>query len=266
MADRYMYLPIVGLLVMLGWGIPELTTGLAVRRWLPAMAALGVLAYAGVARAQVAHWRDSIALWERALAVTHENARAHANLAHALSKQGRLADAVPHYEEALRLKPDFAEAHNNLGYALAAQGRNADAIAHYREAVRLLPDYHEALNNLGVALLAQGSVEDGLQALREALRLQPGLAQLRENLAHAYGAHARAQAEAGKLEAAIADQREVLRLSAGDADDHYDLAVLLYRNGQAAEAIREFEAALRLDPQHAQAQKALEALARSAAK
>jgi tetratricopeptide (TPR) repeat protein len=297
MADRYMYLPMVGLLVMLAWGVAELVMAPPARRWLPMAAALSVIACAVIARRQVGHWRDSIALWEHALAVTRDNPRAHANLAHALSKQGRLDEALPHYGEAVRLKPDFAEAHNNLGYALAGQGRHADAIGHYREAVRLIPDYHEAQNNLGVALAEQGEPEaivhfkealrirpdvaevhnnlgvararqkdldQAIQAFTEALRLRPDYAEARRNLARAHATRARIRAEQGRTDEAILELREALRLHDGDPDDHYDLAVLLFRKGEVSEARRHFETALRLDPGHALARRALEALARAA--
>jgi tetratricopeptide (TPR) repeat protein len=295
MADRYTYLPMVGVLVAFAWGMHELLSARDAR-WLPIAAALVIAACASVARRQVGHWRDSFALWEHALAVTRDNARAHANLGHALSKLGRLDEAIPHYEAALRQKPDFAEAHNNLGYALAAQGRNGDAIGHYREALRLIPDYQEAHNNMGVALAEQGQpqaiahfeqalrsrpdlpelhnnlgvararqmdLDQAIQAFTEALRLRPGYADARRNLARAHATRGRMRAEHGRADEAIGELREALRLHDGDPDDHYDLAVLLFRKGEASEAKRHFENALRLDPGHALARRALDAIARS---
>jgi tetratricopeptide (TPR) repeat protein len=296
MADRYMYLPMVGLLLMLASGVPERVPP----RALPVLAALAVAGCAIVARRQVGYWHDSVALWERTLAVTRDNARAHNNHAHALAKQGRVAESVPHYEEAVRLKPDFAEAHNNFGHALAEQRRAAEAIVHYREALRLLPGYYEAHNNLGVALLESGQPDEAIVHLEQALRLRPDVAQThnnlgvawlrrqrlteaersfalalrlspdyadaRRNLALAHGAKGRVAVEQGRLDEAVAELSEALKLNPDDADDHYDLAVLLYRKGDAALARRHFETALRLDPAHQLARNALESLARAGAK
>jgi tetratricopeptide (TPR) repeat protein len=262
MADRYMYLPMVGLLVMLAWGIPERIDG----RWLRIAAVSSVAACAVLAHAQLRHWSDSVSLWRRALAVTRDNAWAHNNLGHALLKQARVADAMPELQEAVRLKPDYAEARNNLGHALSEQGRTDEAIAQYREALRLLPGYNEVHNNLGVALLRQGRHDEAIRSLGDALRLQPGIAHVRANLALAHGARARARAEQGRLDEALVDPREALRLVPGDPDDHYDLGVLLYRKGQSAEAVQQFEAALKLDPSHALARQALDAWARAGAR
>jgi tetratricopeptide (TPR) repeat protein len=295
-ADRYTYLPLVGLFVAAAWGIPELPG-----RWrhrsvaLGSAAALAVSSCAIAARAHVRHWTDSIALWEHALEATRENARAHANLAHALSKVGRHADAVPHYEAALRLQPDAADVHNNFGLSLANLGKTAEAISHHREAVRLDPVYAEALNNLGTALLEQAEPEEAVRHLAQAAALRPDLAALRHNLAaglNALGVQraqqantaeaiaryrealsleadllearvnlGRALGEEGRTDEAILELRAALRLQPGQPDVHYDLFVLLYRQGRTAEALLALEAALTLDPAHEPARRARQALA-----
>jgi Flp pilus assembly protein TadD len=291
-ADRYTYLPLIGVFVAAVWGVAELTK----RR--PRLGAAGatllVLACATAARAQVGHWRDSVALWEHALSATRANYRAHANLGHVLAKQGRTADAVVHYEEALRLQPGSADTHNNLGLALASLGRSDDAIRHYREALRAQPDYAEALNNLGIALLESGSAGDAVDALSRASALRPDLPGLRRNLAGAKNADGVAFAQRGRAEEAVVRYREALglepdlaearvnlgrtlaaqgrtddaidelqhaqRLRPGDADLQYDLAVLLHRKGRTGEALQRLEAALRLEPGHEAARNALRAL------
>lgn len=294
MADRYTYVPLVGLFIMLAWGIPELLASWRHRSLLPAAAGFVVLACAIAAREQVRHWKDSLSLWEHALQVTTENYRAHQNLGHILTKQGRPTEAIPHYSEALRIKPDSAEAHNNLGHALADQGRAAEAIAHYSEAVRLVPDFEEAHNNLGVALVGQGKTDEAIGHLTEALRIKPGLAVTHNNLGVALAAQAKideaarhfsealrikpnyadahknlalthsargtALAEQGKVDEAIGELREALRMKPDEPDFHYDLAVLFFRKGRTSDAIRHFETALTLDPGHQSARRALDAL------
>ena len=137
-ADRYTYVPLIGLFIIVAWGVPDLLA-----RWpwrfsvMRAAAVLAIAACTVTARAQVRHWRNSVALWEHALAVTTANYRAEGNLGHALASEGRLDEAISHYGEAVRIHPGYAEAHNNLGLALARQGNIDEAMPHYTEAMRV---------------------------------------------------------------------------------------------------------------------------------
>jgi tetratricopeptide (TPR) repeat protein len=283
MADRYTYIPLVGLFILIAWGIPDLLSGWPhLRPALGAAAALAIFACTIVARRQVEHWSSSVEVWQHALAVTRENYRAENNLAHALAKLGRTGEAIPHYAEALRIKPDFAEAHNNLGAALADRGRMDEAIDHYSEAVRLLPDYVEARNNLavaltaegrhdeavrhfsealrldptlatshnnlGVALAKQGRLEEAIRHFSEALRLDPDYAEARRNLAVAHNGLGAALADQGQLDEAIAQYSESKHLDPDRVDAHSNLAAALAARGRADEAIRELLEALRLAP------------------
>jgi tetratricopeptide (TPR) repeat protein len=249
MADRYTYIPLVGLFMVVAWGVPDLLA-----RWAHRDLALGVaaaLVIAGctiAAREQVRYWRNSTALWEHAIAVTAENHRAQASLAHALAKQGRLDDAIEHYFEALRIKPGYAEAHNNLGLALADKGRAGEAIGHYFEALRALPDYGEAHNNLGVALTAEGRRGEAIRHFSEALRIDPAVAESHNNLGVAL-------AREGRLDEAIRQFSEALRLRPAYAEAQKNLAVAyngigaaLADQGRAGEAIARYSGALRLRP------------------
>ncbi len=156
MADRYTYLPLIGLFLMVGWGIPDLIPG-----WRHRAAALGasaalVLASMTVATwFQLGHWRDSEALFTRALDVTSDNWVAHYNLGLVLQRQGRLRDAVPHYLEMIRIVPELphtaanlARAHNNLGAALDGLGDAEGASVHFRESLRLRPGDPKVMRNL----------------------------------------------------------------------------------------------------------------------
>jgi protein O-mannosyl-transferase len=297
MADRYTYVPLIGLFLIVAWGIPDLLARSSHRDLaLGAAAGLVILGCAVATRRQVQPWRSSVALWQHALAATAENHRAHNNLGHALAREGRAGEAIAHYTEALRIKPDYAEAHNNLGFALAEQGRASDAIVHYSEALRVLPDYVEAHNNLGVALAGEGNDDGAIRHLSEAVRIEPGRAvshnnlgavlakrgrldeairhfseavrlepayvDAYKNLATAHGGKGTALAEVGKVDEAIREFREALRLAPPEADRHYHLAVMLVRSGRTSEAIRHFEQALELDPAHPGARRALEVLRR----
>jgi protein O-mannosyl-transferase len=153
MADRYTYIPLIGVFIVLSWG----SAGLSARwkNWRPAMIALWVCFIAALSYSawrQTGCWRDSITLYEQAVQAHPEDVMARNNLGNALAREGRLQEAENHLREALRWSPDHAPAHNNLGNVLAAQGKIHEGIHHYQEALRLQPDLSEARFNLESAL------------------------------------------------------------------------------------------------------------------
>jgi protein O-mannosyl-transferase len=262
-ADRYTYVPLIGLFIIVAWGVPEILARRRVTTPVLATAAVVVVAACVVAaRAQVYHWRSSVALWQHAVSVTTDNYRAQGNLGHALAAEGRLDEAIQHYSEAVRIRPGYAEAHNNLGLALARQGRIEEAIPHYTEALRLLPDYFEAQSNLGAALAGSGRYADAITHFSIAVRLQPDHAQARHNLVRAHYEFGRALAERGEVDSAIQQFLEALRLDPTNADVHYDLGVMFVRKGDLRAAINRFEEALRIDANHQDARRALDVLSR----
>ena len=184
MADRYTYLPSLGVLALAVWGAYELTQG-----WRYPVLALSVAGGAAVilclalTRQQIGYWQDGEALFRHAFEVTANNYLAHNNLGAALAMKGQTDEAIGQYQEAIRLKPDYAEAHNNLGAAFYHQRRSGEAIRQYQEAIRLKPDYAEAHGNLGIALVEKGQTDEAIRQFQEALRLKPDYADARKNLA-----------------------------------------------------------------------------------
>ena len=208
MADRFTYIPLVGLFVIIAWGGAELIARRPQLQPAAAVAALLVVgACAFAARQQVQHWRNSETLWRRALAVTTGNHRAHAGLAEVFAKVGRNDEAIDQYRQALRIVPDQAEWRNNLGLLFTLQNKVAEAMGQFAIATKVRPDFAEAHNNLGAM-------------------------------------HARA----GQPKAAIAAYTEAIRLAPDNALAHGNLALALAREGRVAEALRECQEALRLDP------------------
>lgn len=179
-ADRYMYLPLVGIFIMLAWGGADLAAA-AARRYAPrrvrAVAvgvAVGVLvACSAVAQRQLGYWRNAYTILEHALAVDPDNFMAAGMLGQRLQRDGRYAEALPYFQRATALMPHFATNPQNLGSTYLALGRFAEAIGPLRAAIRLKPAYVEAHNNLALALASLGRADEARAAFMETLRIDP---------------------------------------------------------------------------------------------
>ena len=183
MADRFTYIPLIGLYIIIAWGVPEIVPRRPHRNLYLAMLSTTLFLFLMVLTwKQVQYWKNGISLFEHTLEVTSNNWLCNYNLATALDKEGRTDDAIKHYQEALRIKPDYAEAHNNLGIALDRKGRIDDAIKHYQEALRIKPDNAEAHNNLGIDLDRKGRIDNAIKHYQEALRIEPDNAEAHNNL------------------------------------------------------------------------------------
>jgi tetratricopeptide (TPR) repeat protein len=237
-ADRYTYLPGIGLVLAATWAVADGSAGSKARRVAlgglmphnispiipipPTKArrlALGGLMLAAVgalmlcAHTQASYWRNSESLWTRALACTSDNYPAHYNLGNEFVKQGRLDEAIGHFQKALDIQPASYDARYNLANALFRQGKLEDAIAQYRKILALAPDSPEVLNNLGNALATQGAYQDALAPYEKALQIQPGF-----------------------------------------SDAHYDLGQVLLKLGRFDESAAQFRKALDIEPKNAEAQ------------
>ncbi len=184
MADRYTYVPLIGLFVIIAWSIPKLMP----RRWRPRVVvpiSIGIVlcVLAICTRLQIRHWHNSITLFERALDVTAGNWVAHNNLGVALAAQNKTEEAISHFQKALHIKPTFIDPHFNLGIAMSKQDNAAAAIAYYRQVLRMKPDDIETHNNLGNTLVKQGHIADAIAHYQKVLQIEPGNAQARYNLA-----------------------------------------------------------------------------------
>ncbi len=209
MADRYTYMPLIGLFIMIAWGSCDISKRWRYRRLLLPVSA-GVLLCASMISTgfQLRYWQNSTTLFEHALDVTAANTLAHTNLGVVFAGQGKLDEAVAHYTQALRIKPDHLEARINMGAALAAQGKLDEAVAHYSNALHIKPDFAGAHYNLGNALVAQGKITDAITHFYEALRIKPNDAEVHNNLGIVL-------AKQGKTEEAITHFCEALRIKPG---------------------------------------------------
>ena len=183
MADRYSYLPLVGLFIMGTWGVSDLTQHLKHRHRMLAMSAGAVLiALSVLTWQQLGYWRDNILLNRHTLQVTTDNTLIHNNLGLDLSEKGDLDGAISEFRAATQINPDYMKAHHNLGFALAAKGDFAAAISEYRTALRLDPDFLTARNNLGIALCKSGDPDAAIQEFQLALKMNPDYTKARINL------------------------------------------------------------------------------------
>lgn len=236
MADRFAYVPVIGLFLLLAWGTEELTHCWRNQRLvLPAAAVAVLVCCAVLSRRQTGYWQDSITLFSHAMAVTDDNARAHSNLGLALAVQGRTEEAIQQLLEAIRLNPDHAIAHWAVGSGRAQQGRFDEAIQQYETALSLKPDFPEALNNLAWlrATHPDPKCRDGVAAVKLAERACR-LTEQKEPLF--IGTLAAAYAEAGRFDDAIktAEKAKDLATAAGlkDLADRNCQLIELYRAGK----------------------------------
>ena len=245
MADRYTYLPLIGVLLGATFWLGDLAVRLRLKSTVLILVAVFVLAGCLFATArQLRYWRDSETLFERALAVTKDNPIAQSYLGIALLQTGHPQEAIAHFQEALRLKSGDALVHFNLGVALTQTGHPQEAIEHLQEALRLEPDDATALSNLGVALAQTGQLQEAIKHYQEALRLKPDAAMVHNNLGGVL-------AQTGHLQEAIEHFQEALRLKPDAADSVRvlnNLGRALTQTGQPQEAIKYYQEALRLKP------------------
>lgn len=213
-ADRYAYVPLIGIFVIVAWSAVRLTEARSVR-WRRAAGFAGcvwVAALSIATRAQLPYWHDSVSLFQRAIDVVPENALAQNNLGMALVDQHKIADALEHFEKAVAIAPLDTDARSNLGNALRALGRPADAVVAYEEAVTQSPGDASIHYNLATALVDLGRAAEAVTHLREAVRIDTAYTKAR-----------------------------------------FLLGVLLVQQRQAEEALVQFREILRLDPRNERA-------------
>ena len=189
-ADRFTYLPQIGLYILVTWGAVDLVTSWRYSRtMLFGSAAVVLSGLIATAHVQTGYWKSEVSLWSHALSYTTGNCVAHNNLGNALADRGDLPEAIEHYKQALQMAPSYAEAHYNLGDALSEQGKMAESIQHYEAALECKPDYPKAHNNLGKALLHEGSVDGAITHFQRAMEISPGYSPPYNNLAWVLATH-----------------------------------------------------------------------------
>jgi len=253
LADRYTYLPLGGIFLLVGWEAADCARRRRIPRILLAGAALAwILALVPLTRQQVSTWRDDMSLFGHALSVTRKNWMMENNMGVALAARGDLAGAVMRYQKSLGYSP-HPLALNNLGAALTDQGRAPEAEPYLRQALKLAPRDAEAHYNLGVTLLALGRTDEALVAFREALRLDPNHADALYNVGWILAGQ-------GKPDEAVRAYREAVRNNPRHALAYNGLGAVCAGRGEFALARQYFQEALRIQPQYRDAENNLRLL------
>jgi Flp pilus assembly protein TadD len=246
-ADRYTYLPQIGLDIALVWMIWDLTKSCLPRRSASAKAGRQqkiVLSGAGalvvgtlsiLSWKQTTHWRDTEALWRHTLAVTPDSDVAHAGLGGILFVRGPIEESIDHYERALRLRDGNTAAHFGLGRALAAKQKTDAAIFHFQKALSIQPDYIGASNDLGVLLASKGEIKEAVAAWEQSLSFDPDNADAANNIAWVRATAADADLRDGRQALELA--QHALRAGGENPVVLRTLAAAQAENGQFAEAI-----------------------------
>jgi tetratricopeptide (TPR) repeat protein len=257
MADRYTYIPLIGIFLAAVWWLCDLAEGRPVlKRSLAPVAVAVLITLSVVAGRQVTYWQSTEALFARAAAVTEENWFALNALGRQYEKDGRLVEALEIYRQSYRIHPKIPETLFLLAEVQIKLGRNRAAEQRYREAIRLKPDFPAAHNNLANLLIGEGRRKEALFHYREAIRLHPGYARARYNLAVALE-------QEGRIKEAAGHYLEAIRVDPFLTEAYINLGVLMYRSGDKTGAEKMFRAALRVDPQSTGAKRNLKALLKS---
>jgi Flp pilus assembly protein TadD len=213
-ADRYTYLPQIGLYLALTWAVAKLGAGWRFRQpVLGGLAAIVVAALSAGSFIQTSYWRDSETLWTHTLANTSNNAIAHYNFGMTILPKGRVDEALAHFQKAVEIDPNYARAHVSLGAALFQKGRVDEAIAHFQKALtmKITPDPSAVYYDLGIALLQQGRVDEAIAHFQRAVDIRPSDVEFRNVLGYTLF-------QKGRMDEAIAQYQAILKIRPGQPE------------------------------------------------
>ena len=246
MADRYTYLPLIGLFIIITWGASDLAFKWHYRKiflwvsWVIIFSVLTVCTFS-----QAGHWKNGITLFKNAIKITENNYKAQNNLGAAFSLVD-LDKAIVHFKEALKIKPDYAMALHNLGIALFDKGNYGEAVLYFNKALKINPQQTDARNNLANILFLQGKLDEAVSLYNKALKINPEHADAHYNLAYVMSSQ-------GKLDEAVLHYKEAIRINPEYAKAQYHLGKILINQKKLKEAIFHFAETIRISPDYAEA-------------
>ncbi|MBW1768084.1 MAG: tetratricopeptide repeat protein [Deltaproteobacteria bacterium] len=247
-ADRYMYLPSIGLFYLAGLGCDRLFSINILKERIKRAAlyifpivVFGFFSILTYERNDI--WQDSGSLWKDTISKYPESVLAHNNLGVFYQKKGLTEAAFREFQRALELNPGYADIHNNLGLYYWQKGDYRKAIASLKHAIEIRPDFAEAFNSLGICYHGLGLFNEAISYYQKGLNLQPDSAVLHNNLGISY-------MEAGKYDEAAEEYRTAIAIDSDFAMPHENLGVLFSQTGMFREAIWEYKIALSLEPEN----------------
>ena len=242
MADRYTYIPMIGLLILLGWGVPVLFPKR--KPYTASLKAAGIIAVAiciPLTFSQVCLWESDVPLWEHAIHLNPDNDLAHNNLGTALEKSGQHDKAIAHYQEAIRIDPGRSLPYRNLGNIFLEMKDPDKAIIYYRKAIAINPDQPEVHYNMGLILADQKNYDEAINALKRAVRINPDYKKAYFNLAIIL-------ADLKRNRDAVSNLKEVIRIDPQYVPAYVILGFLFAEDGDKKQAILYLGQALQIDP------------------
>ncbi|MBF0118226.1 MAG: tetratricopeptide repeat protein [Desulfobacterales bacterium] len=247
MADRYTYIPIIGIFIMICWSINYIKYKFAITTITSAIICILMI----TTWYQKQFWSNNTTYYQYILDINPNDVKAHNNLGVALKNTGLYEKAIWHFYEAIKLNSKHSKAYNNLGLTLFKKGKIDEAIYYYNKSLKLDPNNVNTLSNLGNALRKQKKTEEAIKHYNEALRLNPNSFLVNNNLGNAL-------LEQGKLKEAIYHFNEALKISPSDPSAHNNLANAFFYSGKIAEAIQHYNEALKINPNYIEAKNNLE--------
>ncbi len=268
MADRYTYIPLIGLFVVIAWGIPDLLGNMKIRQsakgesysisqlyssTLPIAAILSLIALSLCTRIQVKYWENALTLFSHAIYVTKGNYLAHNNYGAALEDSGNPEKAIFHYQIAVKLRPTYIDALNNLGNAFRHEKKWQEAEQMYRRVLELDPANVKARGGLGASLKEQGKIDEAIAEYKKLGRTVPDSAAMHNDLGTALSAK-------GKIAEAIREWRKAIQIDPRCIEAHHNLGIALTDQGKTEEAMEHYRRVLEIAPDHLNANLNLGAL------
>jgi Flp pilus assembly protein TadD len=253
MADRFTYIPLTGLFIIIAWGADDFLAGRRLglrraqsgRKIVLGISATGVLSALLICTSfQVRYWRNNTTLFEHAIKVTTNNFLAYNNLGATYGKLGRYAEEIEAYKQAVKIKPDYAKAYYNLAAVYGNLGLRTEAIEACKQAIRINPDDAEAHYNLGVTYSKLGLRTEAIEAYKQAIRIKPDFAEAHYNLAVVYG-------DLGWYTEAIEAYKQTIKIKPDFAKAHYNIGLTYLVNGDSGSALEEYKILKTLDVEKA---------------
>ena len=247
MADRWAYIPMIGLFIIAAWGLSDLSMYFRQKNSVLILCMIiTVCLLMIVTRNQVGYWKTSVTLFKHAVAVTENNFIAHNNLGHGLLRQGETAKAIDHFKRSLEISPRFEKAHFSMGLALSEQGKLKEALQFYSNAVQIKSDFAEVYNAIGIALYHLGKLDEAVTNYLQAIRINPEFAEAYNNLA-------KSLFELGKHDEAFTNHLNAIKADPQFEEAYNSLGISMYRLGKPDKALRNYIQAIKINPEFAEA-------------